>query len=57
MSMNKAIKSGKEHRKEYRGSKAIAKSCRNHGSCVWCEMNRKHKFLKKDIDIKEDDMI
>lgn len=57
MSMNKAIKSGKEHRKEYRGAKAIAKSCRNHGSCKWCEMNRKHKFLKKNVDIDKEDML
>lgn len=57
MSMDKAIKSGKEHRKEYKGAKAIAKSCRNHGSCKWCEMNRKHKFLKNDVDVDEEDMI
>lgn len=53
MSMEKSIASGKEHRKPYYGAKAIAKSCRNHGSCAWCEMNRKHKFLKKNIDKKE----
>ena len=29
MGMEKAIASGKEHRKEYRGTKAICKSCRN----------------------------
>ena len=47
MGMEKAIKSGKEHRKEYRGAKAIAKSCRNGGSCKWCRMNRMYKNLKK----------
>lgn len=47
--MDKAIASGKEHRKPYYKSKAIAKSCRNHGSCLWCELNRKHKFLDKYI--------
>ena len=47
MGMGKAIKSGKEHRKEYRGAKAIAKSCRNGGSCEWCRMNRMYKNLKK----------
>ena len=31
MSLDKAIEHGKEHRKEYRGSKAIDKTCRNHG--------------------------
>jgi len=46
--MNKAIESGQEHRKPYRGGKAIAKSCRNHGGCPWCEENRKYKYLKED---------
>lgn len=47
MGMEKAIASGKEHRKIYYGSKAIDKSCRNHGSCEWCRMNRQYKYLKK----------
>ena len=46
MSLEKAIKSGKEHRKNYRGAKAIDKSCRNHGSCFHCKNNRLHKFKK-----------
>lgn len=53
MSLNKEIEHGKEHRKEYRGSKAIDKTCRNHGDCKWCEENRKHKYLVKEISIKE----
>lgn len=47
MSLDKAIKHGKEHRKPYTGSKAIDCTCRNHGSCPWCEENRKHKFRDK----------
>lgn len=47
MSLDKAIEHGKEKRKEYRGSKAIDKSCRNHGGCPWCERNRKYKFRDK----------
>ena len=47
MSLDKAIEHGKERRKQYRGSKAIDTSCRNHGSCTWCEENRKHKFRDK----------
>ena len=47
MGMEKAIASGKEHRKEYRGAKAIDKSCRNGGSCEWCRRNRMYKNLKK----------
>lgn len=53
MSLDKAIEHGKEHRKEYRGSKSIDKTCRNHGGCDWCEENRKHKYLIKEIGIKE----
>ena len=58
MGMEKAIASGKEHRKEYRGAKAIDKSCRNGGSCEWCQMNRQYKNLKKmqisiDKELKE----
>ena len=41
--LDKAIASGKERRKPYRGAKAIDRSCRNHGGCLWCEWNRLHK--------------
>ena len=47
MSMDKAIKSGKEHRKEYYGSEAIAKSCRCHGSCPICLGNRMYQYKKE----------
>ena len=50
MSLDKAIAHGKEHRKPYRGSKAIDPMCRNHGGCPWCEENRKHKFRDKEKD-------
>jgi hypothetical protein len=40
MSLEKAIIHKKEHRKQYRGSKAFDCSCRNHGSCGYCESNR-----------------
>ncbi len=42
--LDKAIASGKEKRKPYRGVKAIDRSCRNHGGCLWCEGNRLHKY-------------
>ncbi len=48
MALDKAIKSGKEHRKEYRGCKAIDSSCRNHGSCPWCLGNRTNKNKNMD---------
>lgn len=47
MSLSKAIKYNKEHRKSYRGSKAIDKTCRNHGGCPWCEENRMYKNIKR----------
>lgn len=40
MSMDKGIEHGKERRKPYYGCKAIDKSCRNHGSCPYCERGR-----------------
>lgn len=55
MSMNKAIEHGKEKRKPYNGSKAIDKTCRNHGGCKWCEENRKHKYRKAEEKAKEVD--
>ena len=48
MSLDKAIKHGKEKRKPYRGAKAIDCTCRNHGSCTWCRDNRLHKRLKDE---------
>lgn len=47
MSLDKAIKHGKEHRKPYEGSKAFFRSCRNHGICPFCMGNRLHKFRDK----------
>ena len=49
MSLDKAIEHGKEHRKPYRGSKAIDPSCRNHGGCPWCEGNRLYR-TKKELE-------
>ena len=48
MSFDKAIKYNKEKRKPYRGAKAVCRGCRNHGSCSWCEENRKHKFKQSE---------
>ena len=47
MSLSKTIKYNKEHRKSYHGSKAIDKTCRNHGGCPWCEENRMYKNIKR----------
>lgn len=53
MSLDKAIKYGKEKRKPYTGSKLYFVSCRNHGGCPWCEDNRKHKFRDRHPPEKE----
>lgn len=53
MSLNKAIKSGKEKRKPYRGGKAVSEHCRNHGGrrntweCEYCKSNRAYKNKKR----------
>lgn len=49
MSLDKAIQSGKERRKQYNGAKAIDCTCRNHGSCLWRRGNRTHKNDKRII--------
>lgn len=47
MGLEKAIEHGKEKRKPYDGSKAIDKTCRNHGGCPWCEENRLYQRNKE----------
>lgn len=54
MALDKAIKSGKEHRKPYfKYCEQIDHSCRNHGGCKWCEENRKHKFMVREYETKQ----
>ncbi len=48
MSLDKAIKHNKEHRKPYAGAKAIGCTCHNHGSCEWCKQNRFYQQNKAD---------
>lgn len=49
-------KSGdKEWREEYRKSKSIDYSCRNHGSCPWCQGNR-HYGERKRIYSAQDEL-
>ena len=42
MTLDKAIKHGKEKRRPYRRSQAFDATCRPHGSCAWCQGNRRH---------------
>lgn len=55
MSLDKSIEHGKEHRCEYYGSKRCDRSCRNHGSCPYCQRNRLYKKRKQQLS-KEDDL-
>ena len=48
MSLDKAIKYGKEKRKPYTGAKAVDRTCRNHGSCDWCKANRLYSSRRKE---------
>lgn len=48
MSLDKAIEHGKEHRRKYRGAKAVDATCRNHGSCEWCLTNRQYASRKRE---------
>ena len=52
MALDKAIEHGKDHRKPYRGAKAVDRTCRNHGSCDWCKENRMHKNQKRLEKVK-----
>ena len=60
MALNKAIRSGKEHRRLWSGkdkSKNIDGACRNHGSCKYCKCNRLYQFRKEtqraNVHLKE----
>lgn len=52
MSLDKAIKHGKEKRRPYRGSQAFDSTCRPHGggnrwACPWCERARLFHVAKE----------
>ena len=53
MGLEKAIESGKDHRKPYRGSKRFAWSCRNNNDYPWCESNRLHSSKCHEMAAKE----
>ncbi len=55
MSLEKSISSGREHRKPYRKAKAVDKTCRNHGTCVWCRENRLHSVRKTLLKMEQED--
>ena len=56
MSLDKAIASGKEHRKPWMGKdkrKNTDCTCRNHSSCMNCRDNRLYQRRKADSKTKE----
>lgn len=55
MSLEKAILHGKEHKKPYRGSKCVDKTCRNHGGCPYCLGNRLHSTKVRKMKFSETD--
>ena len=54
MGLEKAIEHGKEKRKPYRGAKAVDYTCRNHGSCSWCEGKRLYSSKRKLIGVNNE---
>lgn len=55
LSFDKDYPNRKDHRKVYRGAKAIDATCRNHGSCPYCRDNRIYN-TKKRIERAEEMM-
>lgn len=53
MSLDKAIRSGKEHRRPYYGRGEGDTTCRPHGGCTWCEESRLHSTRKREEDARE----
>ena len=39
--------------KPYRKSKAFDRTCRNHGTCPWCQGNRLHKNKIDEFSSRE----
>ena len=52
MSIEKAIRYGKDHRKPYYDSRNFDWSCRNHHSCPFCENTRLFDQRKKELYAK-----
>ena len=52
MSLDQAIKHGKEKRRPYHGAKARDPWCRNHGYCWICREDRLHKVRVSQEEFK-----
>lgn len=53
MSFDKNYQNRKDWRKPYYNAKSFDTSCRNHGSCPYCQASIKHKNKKRE-PISED---
>jgi len=49
MSLDKGIEYGKEHRRQYNGSKRYDRSCRHGGNCDYCRNGRQHNSKKREL--------
>lgn len=54
MSLDKAILHNKERRKPYKGAKFVDSTCRNHGSCSYCQSNRRIKEYRLKCKLRYD---
>jgi len=50
---NKLYPNRKDWMEPYRGPKAVDRSCRNHGSCRYCQLGRTHTNRKRELVAKE----
>jgi hypothetical protein len=48
MAFDKNYPNRKDQRKPYRKSKAFDRTCRNHGSCPYCELGRLHTHKRRE---------
>jgi hypothetical protein len=54
MSFDKHYPNRKDQRREYmNGSRRFDRTCRNGGSCPWCQASRKHRRRVADVATKE----
>lgn len=52
MSFDREYPNRKDHRKRYYGAKSYDRSCRNNGTCGYCEDNRMHHNKKRKESAK-----
>jgi hypothetical protein len=46
MAFDRAYPNRKDQRAPHHGSKAFDRTCRNHGSCPYCQRGRLHQYTK-----------